>query len=304
MRKHQILVLMILGSIILFGCRRSSVERLTDGVDKLDMQPTVSPNGKQIVFCRFKKLMIRDEEGTEKELVVNDLSNFASPTFSPDGKRLAFSANHAKAYHSGPSGIHIIVLDIDSGKWDCITPDAHFNTAPSWSPDGTKIAYTRAVRNGNMICVHDVKTKKTQELVFGSGRSAAWSPDGKTIAYVAGKPSRDIYLINADGSNKRRLVGNDQTDDEEPTWTPDGQFVIFTRQTRITDAPESRDLWAVRVADKKEFQLTKCTPGFWAMSPCVTPDGKSVVFALRRLDHAVLRKVTVNWDNPTPVEVR
>ncbi len=289
----------------LTACRSGTVQRLTDGSDKMDLQPSVSPDARQIVFCRFKVLTLLDlPGGRTRELKVEGLSNFSSPVWSPDGKKLAFSANHATRYHEGPTGIHIIILDLDSNKWECVTPDANFNTAPCWSPDGEKIAFTKAVRNGNKICIYDLAAKKTRELVVGSARSASWSPDGKTIAFVAGAPSRDIYLIDADGSDQRLLVGNDETDDEEPTWTPDGKFVVFTRQIRITEAPESRDLWAVRVADKTEFQLTRCPKGFWAMAPSCTPDGKAIVFALRRRDHAVLRMMSVNWENPIPQDVR
>jgi hypothetical protein len=99
------------------------------------------------------------------------------------------------------------------------------------------------------------------------------------------------------------LFTDERTDEDMPCWTPDSQFVVFTRQMALATHPNRRDLWAVRVSDGKAFALTQCSPDRWAMAPCVTRDGAAVVFALRRHDHSVLCRLTVNWRAPQAVSI-
>jgi Tol biopolymer transport system component len=60
------------------------------------------------------------------------------------------------------------------------------------------------------------------------GSKLAWSPDGSKIVFYGGRDdNRDIYVMNADGSNPTRLT-NDPAQDRYPTWSPDGLRIAFT----------------------------------------------------------------------------
>ena len=102
-----------------------------------------------------------------------------------------------------------------------------------------------------------------------------WSPDGQRIAFKSTRGgSYNLYVMNADGSNVRRLTehgGNDH----DPTWLPDGQSMVFTSDR---DRGNGRyDLYRLWFADGSVERLTNSFEGF-AFMPSVSPDGNWVAF--------------------------
>lgn len=279
-----------------------SVEFLTEHTDAVDMQPSFSPDGKTLAFVRFKELVLLDlSTRSVKKVRTKGLFGIAHPAWSPDGKKLAFSAFHSRSYRNDGGGAHLIVMDLKTLEWKCLTPGSDFNTRPSWSPDGKKLAFTKLSMQGASICVYDFQRKQLQKLGLQWGRSPSWSPDGKTIAFISSRTkSPDVWLIDANGQNLRPLFEDERTDEDMPCWTVDGKFVVFSRQNALASGPKKRDLWAVKLADKTAFQLTECPQNWWAMTPSASPDGKSLVFALRRSDHSVICRIFVDWNKIKP----
>lgn len=275
------------------------VEFLTKHTEAIDMQPSISPDGKTLAFIRFKELMLLDLPSRSiKKVNPEGLAGIAHPSWSPDGKKLTFSASHSEPFHDVGGGVHLIVMDLETFRWECLTPDFDFNTRPSWSPDGKKLAFTKSSKGAASICIYDLQSKRMKRITSQWGRSPAWSPDGKTIAFISSKKaSPDVWLMDANGENLRPIFEDEKTDEDMPCWTPDGKFIVFTRQIALAAGPERRDLWAVRVSDKEAFQLTNCQRKWWAITPCVSPDGKFVIFALRRSDHSVICRIFVDWND-------
>ena len=125
----------------------------------------------------------------------------------------------------------IYVMNADGSSDLALTSGSGWDNWPSWSPDGSKIAFT--CRNdvpgtGGGICVMDADGSKIDRLTSADDWEPAWSPDGTQIAYASlrdGNP--ELYLMDADGKNPQRLTDN-QVDDWQAAWSPDGTQIAFT----------------------------------------------------------------------------
>ena len=155
---------------------------------------TVAPNGRNL-----RRVTVARGEDTD-------------PAWSPDGSRIAFSSDRS-------GNFELYVMNADGSGLRRLTHSGSYDYGPAWSPDGTRIAFWRDADAGSLISVMNVDGTGQQTL---SGRSAetafpAWSPDGQFIAYVR---LGEIWVMNADGREKRKLIDGPYTDAAELDWKP------------------------------------------------------------------------------------
>jgi len=112
------------------------------------------------------------------------------------------------------------------------------NTHPTWSPDGTLIAFSTDRDGYWQIYRMNADGSEPANLSndpMRDDREPAWSPDGKWIAFTSQQinvPVQEIYMRKSDGSGRTRLTGNtvsqgQTASDYSPAWSPDSQWLAY-----------------------------------------------------------------------------
>jgi Tol biopolymer transport system component len=175
-----------------------------------------------------------------------------------------------------------------------------FQVEPSWSPDGSRIAF--ASKREGSFDIYSMAADGTDTRRLTSTRDdeddPTWSPNGQRIAFSGG-PSRDLFVMNADGTSRRPFVTGDETD-TEPAWSPDGRWIAFVRRM---PGESIREVWLVQPDGSGLRELTSLAA--MSLAPAWSPDSKRIAFAtnVRNVEFEIysvgvdakgLRRVTVS----------
>ncbi|MDA7949978.1 MAG: hypothetical protein MPJ24_00690 [Pirellulaceae bacterium] len=211
--------------------------------------------------------------------------------------------------------------------------------SPSWSPDGTKIAFYSERNGQGDIYLMNADGTGEKQLTNTSADEGypTWSPDGKELLFDTNQDGNyEIYLMNIDGTNIRRLT-NHPGNDVSATFSPDGKTIAFmsnrvldrTMQIFLMDADGSRqrrfshggtfwfpqyspdgstiichvhrDVHLLPVEGKEKKRLT--TDPQNGMYPSWTPDGKEVVFMSWRSGETRIYKMNVDGSEQKEIPI-
>jgi Tol biopolymer transport system component len=258
--------------------------------------PSLLPDGKWVVYSGQETgnrdiYLLSTSGQNPMNLTADSPAEDDEPAASPDGERIAF--------RSSREGGGIFVMGRTGEGVRRVTPvgvNAAFN--PTWSADGTEIAYTTENvqltplnwERKSELWVVNASTGEQRRLEVPDAVQASWSPHGHRIAYVSrrqkastgdragGSAGRvmDIHTIPA-GGGEPAAATDDQATDWSPVWSPDGRYLYF-----VSERGGSMNLWRVPIDEVSGRRLGEpepiITPAPFLAHPSVSADGRRIAY--------------------------
>lgn len=233
-------------------------------------------NNTAVVSSLLPDPITQNNSSTASFTVVTD------PIVQKSNGKVAFAADRAFTPVAEPSGIYVVNSD---GTGEMLFPNIPLNSGlPSWSPDGSRLAYTKQDFSGSNLVyeIHSIGIDGTGDIKLTNSASnfnqnISWSPNGEQVAFIGHvqpNPSfvRAVYIANADGSGSSPLA-NSPTFLSSVDWSPDGTKFVYATDTEIfvmnTDA-----------TGQTRLTTSQSTPDgpTHDLNPRWSPDGTKILF--------------------------
>jgi Tol biopolymer transport system component len=197
--------------------------------------------------------------------------NGYDPSVSPDGTKIAYCSLRDDQYSQ------IYVANADGSSEKRITKiTAGDSCGPVWSHDGKKIAfYSFALPHPSRnpaVWIMDPDGSNMKRIAE-HGLSPSWSPDDKQMVFASNRDGKfQIYAMNSDGSNIRRLTNN-KAEESAPAWSPSGQDIVFVSDREgehpalFTMAPDGSGQQRLVFSKRQDFCFSA-----WSL------DGQTIAF--------------------------
>ena len=238
-RLSSLIAILIVIALSILGCSQQitetpAFESTPKPTATEDFIPIVPKNAEEMVIFSFEEngyahlfAYIPDQLPLTR-LTSGDWDNI-TPSPSPDGEKLAFASNRGGQWD-------LYLLDLQSGDVAQLTDTPEYEGSPTWSPDGTFLAYEAYLHDNLDIVVGpaDDPAKDAVRLTTSpaSDHSPAWAPDGRHIAFIS---NGEVILADLDKTEEARfqtLSNTPLASEAHPVWSPDGSKLAWASSSQ------------------------------------------------------------------------
>ena len=224
------------------------------------------------------KLMIADSDGANEKVLLSSSEPIISPSWSPDGKRVAYVS-----FENGMA--QVFIQEIATRKRKLVLKKDTQISSPSWSPDGKYLSLT-LYQDGNaeiyILRLRDqTLTRMTNQ--FAIDTESSWSPKGNKILFTSGRSgSPQIYELDLRKLNpKAKRISFEGTYNAKASYLPNEDGIIFVHRS-------SDGLFHIALKYKKENFIRILTEAKMDESPSVAPNGNMVIYGIKEENLSML----------------
>ena len=235
-----------------------------------DADVTIDPTGKWMVFASTRHsthagIYLQRVDGTAVTRLTSDDSDNAFPTFSPDGKEIAFCSTRAGAWN-------IYVMDTEGRGAVTVTTGNTQSVHPSFSPDGSRLVYSALGPRSNQWELWTIDLATSEKRQIGYGLFPSWAPN-KEVDRIAFQRARQrgsrwfslwtLDLIDGEARRVTEVAVSSNAAIVSPAWSPDGKSLVFAtildpnknKKTTSTGRGE-QDIWTIAADGSDRRRVT------------------------------------------------
>ena len=199
------------------------------------ISPARAPDGRQLAYVSFEKqkavVYAQDTSTGARREIANSKGSNSAPAWSPDGQTLALTL-------SRDTGSQLYLVDRNGGNVRRITNSSSIDTEPTFSPDGRSIYFVSDRGGSPQVYRIPSVGGNAERITFGGSYniSPTISPDGRTLAFISriGGAFR-LHKLDLAGSGAQPVALTESSDDESPSFAPNGRLIIYASKGQGRD---------------------------------------------------------------------